>query len=413
MVALDGRTELRGDLAGEAGLRVTEREEVEPLLVAAGRPGLDLDLRGLADDGEVLVLQIDLQRLAGDEKLLVAEHAELHLRRQVVLAAEQVELALENAAADVVRHQREHLLEIARRLLRLLLVGLEQRKLIVGLGLEDPVRPSGEAIEPLLGTVELPGQPVDLGHAELRFPLADRAVEFLGCRDPLVERPGLRIVAAAQGDVGVGHEQAGLRLGVDRAGRGIHPGQHQLRQFAGAVVVAGLRVLADEPGGECRIEFLVHLGHDRRVRCVAIPGGLQLAGGERQLRVVDRPPRVIPRHRVRAAERQDCIGSQHRQLRAGGFGQISAKHLKARVGNRRGEVGLAGLRHRGRGARQAGEVVAIPGVAADPPELGGDAGEVAGKLLGGKGLREHEPQVLIVPATCPGDGCVAVEDREE
>ena len=413
MVALDGRTELRGDLAGEAGLRVAEREQVEPLLVAAGRPGLDLDLRGLADDGEVLVFQIDLQCLAGDEEFLVAEHAELHLRRHVVLAAKQVELALENAAADVVRHQREHLLEIARRLLRLLLVSLEQRELVVGLGLEDPVRPSGETIEPLLGTVELPGQPVDLGHAEFRIPLADRAVEFLGCRDPLVERPGLRIVAAAQGDVGVGHEQAGLCLGVDRARSGIHPGQHQLRQFAGAVVVARLRVLADEPGGECRIEFLVHLRGDRRIRRVAIPGGLQLAGGKRQLRVVDRPARVVPRHRVRAAERQDRIGSQPIELRAGGFGQISADHLKARVGNRRGEVGLAGLRHRGRGARQAGEVVAIPGVAADPPELGGDAGEVAGKLLGGKGLREHEPQVLIVPATCPGDGRVAVEDREE
>ena len=171
-VALRGRAELRGDLTGEACLGVTEREEVEILLVAAGRPGADLDLRGLADDGEVAILEIHLERLARDEKLLVSEHAELHLRGHVVLAAHQIELAFEDPAADVVGNTGEHLLEEPGRLLDLLLVGLQQRELEEGLGLETTVGPPRELLEQFPGAVELPGEPVDLSHPQFSVGLA-------------------------------------------------------------------------------------------------------------------------------------------------------------------------------------------------------------------------------------------------
>jgi len=209
-VALHRGAELRGERAGEPGLRVTERQDQEPLLVAAGRPRANLDLRRLADHGQVLVLEIHLQGLAGDEVLLVAEHAELDLRRHVVLAAQEVELAFEDASSHVAREPREHLLEERGRLLQLLLVGLQERELVVGVGLQRPVGPPHELFEQLLGTVILPRHAVDLRHPQFGVTLARGAVELLGGHEPLVECTRLGVLPAGQRDVGVGHEYRGL-----------------------------------------------------------------------------------------------------------------------------------------------------------------------------------------------------------
>ena len=343
VVALHRGAQLGGDLAGEPGLRFAERKQVEPLLVAAGGPDADLDLRRLSHHGEIAVFEIDLQRLAGDEELLVAEHAELHLRGYVVPATEQVEPAFEDPAANVVGHASERLLQEASRLFDFLLIGLQERQLIEGLGLHLTVGPAGEPFEQLAGLVKLPREAVHLGHPQFRVPLPRGAVKVLGRRDPFVERPRLGILAAGQRDVAVGHEQAGLPLGRKGTGIRLAPGEQELAQFASPVVVSRLGVLTDEPGGERRIELLEHLRHGGRMRRVEIPRPLQLAGGELDLRFVDRPARVAPGHRIAAAERKHGVGADANKLGAGGFRQRRAQHLQAALGNRSGHPRLARL----------------------------------------------------------------------
>ena len=358
------------------------------LLVAAGRPDADLDLRGLADDGEVAILEIHLERLARDEKLLVSEHAELHLRGHVVLAAHQVELAFEDPAADVVGNAGEYLREEPGRLLDLLLVGLQKRELVEGLGLETTVWPPRELLKLFAGAVELPGEPVDLSHPQFSVGLAGRAVEFLGRRDPLVKGPGLGIFPAGQRDVCIGHEQAGLGLRGEHARRRLGPGEQELAELAGAVVVAGRGVLADEPGREVRIQLLVDLRHDGGIGHVELPGPLRLAGGQLHLRLVDRPPRIVPRHGVAAAEREQGVGADRRQRAAGAVGQERAEHLQAALGDGGRDAGLAGPSEAHRDGRELDRERRVVVLPRNPPESAKHPRQVGLAAAGLQGLGE-------------------------
>ena len=282
---------------------------MKAFLIATGRPRADVDLRGLSHHGQIFIFQIHFQRLPWDEELLVAEHSQLYFGSHVVLAAEKIQLSLQNAAAHVVGHTRENILQKRSGFLDFILIDFHHRQLEVGLGLKRFVGPPHKSLEDFIGTIKLASHSIDLGHPQFCRALPERAFEFLRGRNPFIERTCLRVFAPSQRDVGIGYEESGLRFGIQSPRIGIHPRQHELRQVASAVEVARLRILSDEPRHIARVEFLVHLHSDRWMRAIAIPCALQVACCVGDLGVVNWPARVAARHWICATKSQNRLGS--------------------------------------------------------------------------------------------------------